>query len=677
MSFTIVQPGTDIERSVLEIQEQYKKYFFVRYSQLEAAVQSGQVMAACQGKDVLGYIWSVRRNGVVKVRYLAVGPKAAKKGVGKTLVQHLKETNRDAYSIQLSCRTDYPAWKFWKKIGFRVVRDRPGKAKAGSTLTDFCLNLTPLPLFKDEVVRSQIPKVAVDANVFFDIEDENRPHHDESMGLMADWLSSEFDFCVTVAIREDIGRATTDCGSVSSVQNWNEIEGDPAAVKSILGQLTALIGAGQTPQDQSDRKHLAHAIAENVTAFITRDEFLLDSSDQIYEQFGITLRRPSKFVVDADMLLNQGRYDRHDLTAVGIALTRMSNPDSISALGDFRRGTEKEKVLKSQLRAYVSHPEKHEVTLVTSQGMDIGLLALRSDQDAIDVSLLRCSIAIEGRRRSRTLMRYLLSMIRSLKKEPCVIKVSDSLGVENFREDLIDAGFIYDSSAAYKICLPGVWTPEEAIRQVAKIASSGSLPFDVMNWFEQQVKALGDAESFLRLEHAIYPGKLFSDSTVESIVVPIRPRWARALFDPYLGQREFWDENADLLLNPTSVYYTGARPKLSCGRIVWYVSQSEGFGGSKMTRACSQLTKRVIDTPINVYRQFRHYGIYQLADVESLATTSRPTVLALQFTDTELLTKPLSLAETRSTIQDDSQDFQWPTIISEQNFLDIYKKGFK
>lgn len=676
MSFTIVQPGTDIERSVLGIQEQYKKYFFVRYSQLEAAVKSGQVTAACQGEQVLGYFWAVRRNGVVKVRYLAVDQKLTQKGVGRALVEHLKAINQDAYAIQLSCRTDYPGWKFWKKIGFTVVRDRPGKAKSGSTLTDFCLNLTSLPLFKDEVVGSQIPKVAVDANVFFDIEDEDRPHHDESMGLMADWLSNEFDFCVTVAIRDDIGRATSNRDSVCRVQDWNEIEGDPAAVKSILCQLTAIIGVGETPQDQSDRMHLAHAIAENVTAFITRDEFLLESSDRIYEQFGISLCRPSKFVVDADMLLNQWRYDRHDLTSIGIALTRLSNPDSISELGNFRRGTEKERVLRNKLRTYVSHPDLHEVTLVTSNGDSIALLAMHFDQGMMDISMFRCSAAIEGRRRSRTLMRYLLSTIRSRKKEPCVIKVSDSIGVENFREDLVDAGFIYDASAAYKICLPGVWTPEDAMQQVAELASAGSLPSDILSWFEQQVKALGDAESFLRLEHAIYPGKIFSNGIVASIVVPIRPQWARALFDPHLGQKAFWDEDADLLLNPTSVYYTGARPKLPCGRIVWYVSQSDGFGGSKMTRACSQLTKRVIDTPINLYRQFRHYGIYELADVESLSTSSRQTVLALQFTDTELFTKPLSLAETRSTIQDDSQDFQWPTPISEQSFLELYKRGF-
>jgi ribosomal protein S18 acetylase RimI-like enzyme len=671
--FYRVQINTETHQRVLEIQEQYKKFFFVRFAQLEAAIRLGQVIAASIDGAVVGYIWSARRNGVVRIRYLAVDPKSSKKGIGKALVNHLQQINDDAYSMQLSCRIDYPGWNFWKKVGFRVLRNRPGIAKAGSTLTDFCFDLTPLPLFQERVEIDK-PKIAFDSNVYFDIEDLDRPHHKEAIGLMADWLTSEFEYCITSEIHNDIARADDATRSNASTSGWNVLEGEAAAVRCIFDKLVEVIGRGDTPQDISDRKHLAHAIAENLTAFITRDEFLLESADNIYDQFGIILKRPSDFIVDADILLNQTQYHRQDLTAVGISISRISNPDSIERLVAFRRGSERERVMRSQLRAMVAHPDKNEIKLITSQDAPIGLFTISLQDDVLEVPMLRCSAKIEGQRRSRSLVRYLLSNLRSYVSKSCILKITDPSSLTNYRDHLIDAGFVLDCHSAYKFCLPGVWTPENALAQVEVLSHAASVPAEVTDQLYQKFQSLTNAEIFLELEHLLHPCKLLSSGIVESIVVPIRPRWARALFDPNLGQAEFWHQDADLLLNPASAYYTASRPKLLFGRILWYISEDGGYAGSKAIRACSQMTGRVIDTPINLYRKFRHFGIYQLADVESLAK-KKTKVMAMQFTDTELFSRRITLAETRKVLNCNSETFQWPTSISEKEFFELYEKG--
>ena len=643
---------------------------------MEEAVRGKQIIAAVKGENVLGYLWSVKRNGVVKIRYLAVDPNYTGSGVGRRLVEALKSANRDAFSIRLSCRSDYPAWEFWKKIGFRVVRDRPGKAKSGSTLTDFAFELNPLPLLDTATTNQQVPRVAVDANVYFDILDPERPHHEESIALVADWLASEFTFCVTAALQEDLARGTNANNTRNAeLGGWEVIDGTPAAVRSILDKIKDLIGEGASEQDRSDRKHLAHAISENVTAFVTRDTFLLDSADLLENKFGIAIKRPSEFIVSVDMLLNSWRYNRQDLLAIGLSISFLSNPDNVSDLAAFIVQGEKPKVLKARMREIISHPAEGQVVTIASTSQTLGLFATRWVQDSLDVSLLRCSNAINGRRISRTLASYMLSTIKKQTRKPSILRVSDRSAVINFPDELREAGFIVEPEVAYKVCLPGIWEPKTALDMLKEFARKGLFPDDGISWFQNQVQALNGADSFLRLEHAIFPGKIRSDNVVRTLVVPIKPRWARALFDPNLGQREFWDEDADLLLNPKSAYYTGARIPLSCGRIIWYVSNDERYAGSKATRACSLLTDCVGGQALDLYRRFRHFGIYELQDVEKIDSANGARINALEFTDTELFSRPISLSETRTMIGDGSQDFQWPIQISESHFLNLYQSG--
>lgn len=230
VTYLTVCPSSPEAEAVQQIQEQYKAFFFVRFSQLESAVADGHILAAIDGSRVVGYVWSVVRNGVVKIRYLAVDPTSARSGVGRGLVEEVIRRNQAAYCIRLSCRTDYPGWTFWKRVGFTAMRNRPGQAKQGSTLTDFYYELSPLPLFAGQGEAQNLTLVAIDANVFFDLVDDSRPHHEESSGLLADWLSAEVDLCVTAAIHEDFER-----GPTPQVQRQRlRTIGKPHCTKSLL-----------------------------------------------------------------------------------------------------------------------------------------------------------------------------------------------------------------------------------------------------------------------------------------------------------------------------------------------------------------------------------------------------------------------------------------------------------
>lgn len=672
LEFRLIKPGSSDEDAAFEIQEQHRRYFFIPERVFRKAVSKELVLGAFQDGKVVAYLWSSKKDGTVRVRYLSVHQNKARNGIGRRLVDELKRRHFDAFRIQLSCRTDYPGWRFWKGVGFHALRNRPGRAKAGSEVTDFIYELTPLPLFADQHSDDERPKVAIDANVYFDLCDKNRPHHLESSGLLAEWVDAEFDLCVTDALGEDIARG----GHLVSEYEWPVVKASKEAFECIHQQVVSLIGPGTNEQDISDRNHLSHALAENVHTFVTRDGFLLENADKIYDQFGTSVLRPVDFVLNVDTASNQFTFNRRDLESVRLSISKVDLNDAMaSGLTNLIRQNEKASSLQAKLRGWLAHPGRFEVlSILDADDTTQAMCAIEKTAGKVDVHLFRTSVQLKGRRKGRTILRCLAAQLRSRSPDPTFIKITDKVGVSEANEALAELGFSFNGRTAYKVCLPGVWDLHDAIDAARVLTSENS---EAMSWLGEQALSTFSTEPllYLGLEHHLWPAKIRSEGCVPCIAIPIRPPWARALFDPNLGQAELWDEDANLLLNPTNAYYTGARPGIEYGRILWYVSSDENYPGSKHARATSQLTRRVIAPPVQSYREFRHFGVYQLTDIERLAKPKRPDVLAMEFRDTELLSKPISLSTIRDVLGNSKEAFQWPTKIEESDFLEIYQKG--
>ena len=114
------------------------------------------------------------------------------------------------------------------------------------------------------------------------------------------------------------------------------------------------------------------------------------------------------------------------------------------------------------------------------------------------------------------------------------------------------------------------------------------------------------------------------------------------------------------------------------GRILWYVSDDEKALGSKQVRACAQLDEVIIDTPKNLYRQFRRLGIYEWKNVYDLAGGDmNRNILALRFSNTELFTSPIPVATLRNILL--KHDCRSPLVsffrVSRQVFSEIYTLG--
>jgi hypothetical protein len=327
--------------------------------------------------------------------------------------------------------------------------------------------------------------------------------------------------------------------------------------------------------------------------------------------------------------------------------------------------------LAARIRSWLANPAESEIRTVSSDEGTATLHAVTRHQSNIEIPLFRCSHKITKQRKGRTLMRYVASILARCDSESQIIKVTDKYGCAEHASSLSEVGFVGADDAFYKIQLRGIWEPPKA---AAEIASMKGIPKELAERFDQQFTNLSSPESFLEIERLIAPGKLRSGNKVPCFVIPIRPDFARALFDENLGQRGFWDEDADLLFNPLSVYYSGATITPQPGRLLWYVSDKVGYMGKRI-RACSQLRGVAVDEPLNLYRRFRHFGVYSLQNVENLATEKRPNVKAMEFSDTELLKSPITLKSIRNVLASEKQTFQGPTSISESQFLTLYEHG--
>lgn len=99
--------------------------------------------------------------------------------------------------LKEDCRVDYGLDDFWRSLDMAPAGQRPGRAKAGSTLTIWTRSIGQLDLFESALYDSTKPKAVLDSNVIIDLYCSSaleRPEREESLGLEADWLIDEVEW---------------------------------------------------------------------------------------------------------------------------------------------------------------------------------------------------------------------------------------------------------------------------------------------------------------------------------------------------------------------------------------------------------------------------------------------------------------------------------------------------
>ena len=177
----------------------------------ESYASQGKILISVDGKNVFGYLlYNINKGGIfVYISHLCVDESQRGKGIGRSLIDELKQRTKDVYhGIRVRCRRDWEANEIWPKYDFVAKNEIPGRSKEGSRLTVWWYDYGHPNLFRlaDEKRLDLRAGVVIDANVFFDLKEKETVANRESKALLADWLQEEIELCLTKEIFNEINR---------------------------------------------------------------------------------------------------------------------------------------------------------------------------------------------------------------------------------------------------------------------------------------------------------------------------------------------------------------------------------------------------------------------------------------------------------------------------------------
>lgn len=344
---------------------------------------------------------------------------------------------------------------------------------------------------------------------------------------------------------------------------------------------------------------------------------------------------------------------------------------------------EKRATFTSNLRKLLSNPNQISCHLALSLDKEpIALFAFdRSGPDTLQIPLIR----VRHRSIAATLVRFLIfrSVVLAGSEKRVVITLTDPYRTEIVECALAEDGFFATKTGPTKISLPVATTTKDLSIRLAAMKLTNS---DAMNYCGQLAEALNNSTTrasiaaMSEIERLLWPVKIV-DAFIPTFIVPIRPEWARELFDESLAGQTLFGAKPELGLSREGVYYRSKNPQgglTAPARVLWYVSYGQRLTGPGQIRACSRLDDVIIDTPKNLYRRFRRLGIYDWEHVFDLAKRNLTNeIMGLRFSDTELFTRPIEWNELQAILRSFGckTQIQSPVAIQPELFAELYHRA--
>ena len=136
------------------------------------------------------------------------------------------------------------------------------------------------------------------------------------------------------------------------------------------------------------------------------------------------------------------------------------------------------------------------------------------------------------------------------------------------------------------------------------------------------------------------------------------------------------------LWNIENVYFRHTRPILerAPARILWYISGDVKNGTHKrMIVASSYLMEVHTGKGQDLFRRFKHYGIYEWSHIYELCGRDEDrNIRALKFSHTELFNNPIDYETVQKVLGTHGfkrNTFMGPLMVGKEAFIDLYRMG--
>jgi Acetyltransferase (GNAT) domain len=605
-----------------------------------------------------------RRHCRVRITHLCVDTNWRNRGIAKLLIDKLKIKTKHLNGILLSCRRDYNLHGMWSALGFVARNEKPGKSKKGSILTQWWLDYGHDNLLTNLTYQITDSKlcVAIDANIFFDLVENEKidEESNESRVLIADWLDSEIELCLTDEINNEINRNPDGKKREklrTAISHFTLLPCIQQEFDKICQDLRRFFPEKMKPSDASDMRQIARVITSQINTpyFITRDKRLLEEiEEEIYQEFNLIIIDPINFIIKLDELRRETEYQPQRLVGTDIEEIRVQSGelDSIVDLFlDYSQGERKTDFSK-KIRHFLSNTNQFKcftvgkkllapIALIVydrTENEELKIPIFRFRNSNITPTILRRCIfqcfsisASENRQFTRITENFLNDETINSLLEDRFFKIEDGWLRANLAisQNAADVSYYLDN-----LCKESGKGYEQYLPIVDALAN---------------LDLLHNPEIMADIERMLYPAKI-TDADVPTFIIPIQSWWAKDLFDQELASEVLWGAKEEIALKREVVYYCAKRAMQAPGRILWYVSKSgTGKNSSHIVgaiRACSHIDEIVIGKPKDLYKRFRRLGVYSFQDVIKTADNNLDkNIMAVKFSDTELFTNPIKLAD--------------------------------
>ncbi|NLX22940.1 MAG: GNAT family N-acetyltransferase [Phycisphaerae bacterium] len=651
-----------------------------------------QLLAAVAPDGALtGYLLYRIAGERVGIIHLCVDKTQREGGIARSLFERLRQSTQEYDGVFLHCRRDYGLASFWGSLGFVPIAEKPGRGKDGGELIFWWYDYDKPSLFSliDERATEARMPVVLDANALYDLQDPSSSKTEESRALLADWLQAVVELCITNETYHEINRAPSPTERKrrrAFAQQFPLVKAVSEAVaERVQAEVARLLPGSSKPQDLSDIRQLAEAVAAGSSFFVTRDERILGKRKLAFDRLGIRIFRPCELILHLDEEREEASYLPARLAGSHIRISRITH-EQIRAMEEAYYDPlrdEDRAVFRQRLREYLSHPDRYEFWGVSSAEELVAVVSYDgATPNSVEVPVLRVKTGMAP----RDLAMYLVlnAMTRATREGKRFVRIGEPVLPEGLAAGLLKTGFVPSEGRWVKLVLPAAAPRDQIVARIRDIASEEIEDAGLLRTLAtlvEQIPLNSHPRSLVSVERSLFPAKL-SDLAIPSFVVPIRPQWAMHLFDEHLASQDLYGSDPHLVLSAQNVYYRAARPRIltAPARLLWYVSEDSGYPGTKAIRAVSYIERVETGPPKELFRRFRKLGVYEWRHVYELARRHTDNqVMAFVFSHTELLPKPVPLKVFKSVLMDCEQrsnNLQSPVLINGQTFVRLYQIGY-
>lgn len=607
---------------------------------------------------------------------------------GKNVSTLLLNTLRDKYcnntynGILLSCRADYKfASEVWKRYGFVCKHTKRSRSIDENYLNIWWYDFNIPDLFSLATQSSVKIKVLLDANIVIKLRDnaDNFEPAQDPRSLLADWLVEEIDYYYAPEINNEIlrdGDKKRVKQTRAFLSHFSEAKIDVEECKRIAENLKGIL-CGTTDNDHSDRVQLATAIISETSYFITLDLGIIEKRSEIEDKYDIQIFTPQELILKIDQLFNKEEYSPAKLAGVTFhSIAKVSNSELESHIDLFlnKAQSESKKKFQNIVCNEIDSVKNSKLKTIKLHNQTIAFFGYKYEHQTLLIRFIRLA---ETEYKQTLFMQLISDFInKTIRKGLSQIHIQENFLSENQRLILSRMGFDYIS---------GVWQ-KAVFNQVIHSSHISTLSQEFANHsFINRLENASEEERndlLFQLERKFFPLKV-SNLELPCYVIPIKPYWAGQLFDPHISGITLFGADEKKMWNFENIYYRSTKPitEVAPARILWYASSDKNTQRSQSIVASSYLDEVMTGKPKDIFRQNKHYGIYEWKDIYKLCKQDiEIPIRALRFSGTEVFINPVKL----SSIQEifiangrPANTFASPVKIDSNIFNQIYQAGVR